>query len=56
MLHCNFKFSFKKDKINFRFIGTLSIVSRWGWFGSSIVFLIGESVCYWLEKRNSMDT
>ena len=37
-----------------------------GWFGSSIVFqhdtmvmllyCIGESVCYWLEKGNSMDT
>ena len=41
----------------------LTIVSRGGWFRSSIVFqddamvmFIGESDCYWLEKGNSMDT
>ena len=42
------------------------IVSRGGWFGSSIVFqgdtivmllnYIGESVSYWLEKGNSIHT
>ena len=42
------------------------IVSRGGWFGSYIVFqggtivmlwnYIGESVSYWLEKGNSIDT
>ena len=25
MLLCHFKFSFKEDKLNFRFIGTLSV-------------------------------
>ena len=25
MLLCHFKFSFKKDKLNFRFIGTLTL-------------------------------
>ena len=41
-----------------------TIVSRGGWFGSSLSFkmtqwscyCIGESACYWLEKGNSMDT
>ena len=26
MLLCHFKFSFKEDKLNFRFIGTLSVL------------------------------
>ena len=33
MLLCHFKFSFKKDKLNFRFIGTLTVLSLpWGPF------------------------
>ena len=36
MLLCHFKFSFKKDKLNFRFIGTLSlfISHRKNWFAA----------------------